>query len=148
MGGWVETNRGGVHPWEIDSFGHMTIRFYMIAFSDAAWHLANAMAMSPSYMRAENRGIATVRTDIRYVRELREGDLWHIRSGFTHIGNSSFRFLQEMYNSEADELAATYEAAAIHFDLTARKGVRIPDALRCGAEAHMVEPLSVPAEGS
>jgi len=139
MGSWVDTNRGAVHPWETDSFGHMNIRFYMIAYADAAWHLAHAMGLSPSYMRAEGRGIATVRTDIHYQRELRESDIWHIRSGFTHIGNSSFRFMQEMYNSETGLLASTYDAAAIHLDLEARKGVRIPDSLRQAAQAHMVK---------
>ena len=139
MSSWLETNRGTVHPWETDSFGHMNIRFYMAAFADAAWHLAHAMGMSPSYMRAEGRGIATVRTDLRYKRELLEGDIWHIRSGFTRVGNSSFHFIQEMYNSETVLLASTYNGIAVHLDLDIRKGVPIPKELREAAHGYMVE---------
>lgn len=139
MGGWLETNRGTVHPWETDSFGHMNIRFYMGAFADAAWHLAHVMGMSPSYMRTKSRGIATVRTDLTYKRELLEGDIWHVRSGFTHVGNSSFRFVQEMYNSETGLLASTYNGIAVHLDLDVRKGTRIPNELREAARGYTVE---------
>ncbi|MBM3519055.1 MAG: thioesterase [Alphaproteobacteria bacterium] len=135
MGQWLETNRGAVHPWEVDIFGHMNIRFYISAFSDGAWHVVNAMGMSPSYMREKRHGVATVETNLKYLRELRAGDIWHIRGGLLHLGNSSFRLVQRMYNSETGLLSATYHAIAIHFDLERRKGSPLPAEFRARAAA-------------
>jgi len=72
--GWVETYRGTVFRWEVDSNDHLTVAYYFSRFADAGLGVLEAIGLGPSYMRSERRACVTVDCYVRYHQELRAGD--------------------------------------------------------------------------
>ena len=62
---WLETYRGTVFRWEVDSNDHLTVAYYLARFDDAAATALHALGLEPA-----------VTTDcfIHYSHELRVGD--------------------------------------------------------------------------
>jgi len=69
---WIETYRGTVFRWEVDSNDHLTVAYYLSRFGDAASTVLHALGLDPA---------PTVDCYIHYSRELRVGDLMHVTSG-------------------------------------------------------------------
>ena len=69
---WIETYRGTVFRWEVDSNDHLTVAYYLSRFGDAAITVLHALGLGPA---------PTVECYIHYSRELRVGDLMHVTSG-------------------------------------------------------------------
>ena len=77
---WVDTYRGTVFPWETDIVEHLTVAYYFERFADATLSLLDGLGLGADYMRAERRGCVTVDCYVRYMHELRVGDILHISS--------------------------------------------------------------------
>jgi acyl-CoA thioester hydrolase len=85
MKGLLTTYKGMVYPWHCDHMGHMNVMWYVGKFDEATWHLFSAVGLAASFLRENRRGMAAVRQDIAYKRELRAGDAIAIRSGVLEI---------------------------------------------------------------
>lgn len=120
------TYRGVVYPWQCDHVGHMNVMWYVGKFDEATWQLFAMFGLTPSFLRERNRGMAAVRQDITYKRELRAGDVVSIRSGVLEIREKVVRFFHEMYNDEKGEIAATAEITGVHLDTVLRKSCPLP----------------------
>ena len=77
MGHFVETVRGAIPPWECDVVEHFTVAYYFDKLDMATAALLEQIGISPL-----DRQSPRVKTcDVRYLKELRAGDLYRIESG-------------------------------------------------------------------
>ena len=94
------TYKGCVYPWQCDQVGHMNIMWYVGKFDEANWNHMARVGLTPSYLRAEERGMAAVQQNITYKRELLAGEIVEIRSRFVEVHDKALRFVHEMRNAE------------------------------------------------
>ena len=120
------TYRGTVYPWQCDHVGHMNVMWYVGKFDEATWQFFHALGLSPSYLRAAQRGMAAVDQHIQYKRELKAGDVVTIRSKILEIEGKKIRFRHEMTNGDTGEVAAVTTLLGVHMDTHARKACPFP----------------------
>jgi acyl-CoA thioester hydrolase len=73
---WTETYRGTVAPWECDVTEHFTIACYLDRVDQAATSIAETLGIADSLRTG---GFAR-RFNLRFARELRAGDSFHVES--------------------------------------------------------------------
>ena len=136
--GWVETYRGTVFRWEVDSNDHLTVAYYFSRFADAGLGVLEAIGLGPSYMRRERRACVTVDCYVRYHRELRAGDIMHATSGVIEAPADGLLMGHKLFNSETGALCTTVEQRVVHVELDGRTPVALDEAARHAAEARRV----------
>jgi acyl-CoA thioesterase FadM len=97
---WIETYRGTVFRWEVDSNDHLTVAYYLTRFGDAAVKVLHTLGVGPA-----------VTTDcfIHYSRELRVGDLMHIDSGVIAVEPEGLVLGHTLLESTEGALCTTVE---------------------------------------
>jgi acyl-CoA thioester hydrolase len=120
------TYRGVVYPWQCDHMGHLNVMWYVGKFDEATWQYFALLGLSPSFLREQKRGMAAVRQEITYRRELLPGDVVAVRSGVLEIKEKAIRFFHEMLNEETGEVSAISEMTAVHLDTVLRKSCPFP----------------------
>ena len=73
---WIETFRGTVAPWECDLTEHFTVAYYLDRIDQAAASIAEILEVGDTLRTG---GFAR-RLSLRFTRELRAGDSFHIES--------------------------------------------------------------------
>lgn len=73
---WTETYRGTVAPWECDVTEHFTVACYFDRIDQAAASIAETLGAADGL---RSGGFAR-RFDLRFTRELRAGDSFHVES--------------------------------------------------------------------
>jgi acyl-CoA thioester hydrolase len=120
------THRGVVYPWQCDHMGHLNVMNYVGKFDEATWQMFAAIGLGPAQLRQQGRGIAAVRQEIAYRRELLPGDLLSIRTAILEMRPLRIRFYHEMLNDERSEVAAATVITGLLIDTTTRKPVAFP----------------------
>jgi acyl-CoA thioester hydrolase len=105
----------------------MNVMWYVGKFDEATWHLFSVIGLTPSSLRENGRGMAAIRQDIAYKRELRAGDVIAIRSGVLEIREKVIRFFHEMVNEATGDVAAVTVLTGVHMDTGIRKSCPLPD---------------------
>jgi acyl-CoA thioester hydrolase len=126
----VITARGVVYPWQCDHMGHMNVMWYTGKFDEATWQLMAQIGLTPTYLRANKRGLAAVEQQTAYKRELFAGDLIVIRSRILEMREKVIRFHHEMLNGETGEVAATTTLTGVHLNSEGRKSCPFPAEIR------------------
>jgi acyl-CoA thioesterase FadM len=134
---WVDTYRGTVFPWEADIVEHLTVAYYFERFADATLALLDGLGLGADYMQAERRGCVTEDCYVRYMHELRVGDILHIESGVIGVDETGLRLGHRVVNSATGVLCATMEQRTVHVALGARTEAPLPDRQRRSAEARL-----------
>src|SRR5262245_58522854 len=135
---WVDTYRGTVFPWETDIVEHLTVAYYFERFADATLNLLDELGLGADYMRAEGRGCVTVDCYVRYMQELRVGDILHISSAVIGVEDPELRLGHRVLNSDTGILCATMEQRTVHVNLKGRDRAPLPACQRAAAEARRV----------
>jgi acyl-CoA thioester hydrolase len=143
QGRWHETYRGVVFPWMCDHFGHMNVRWYSHHFDDAGFHLWSMAGVNQSAMRERDTHPVVAQTTIKYIRELKAGDLILVRSGFTKVGGKSVVHIAKMYNADTNVYSAWEETVEVFFDPVARKAAPMPEDIRRRLVEQIVDPESL-----
>lgn len=138
--GMIEAYRGVVYPRHLDHMDHMNVQYYVEKFDEGVWHVFAAIGLTPTYMREQNRGMAAVEMNIRYLAELHAGDLIAVRAGIVKVGEKSLHVIQQMRNAETGAVAAEWRAVAVHLDREARRGIPFPPEVAARARAMIVVP--------
>ena len=99
---WLETVRGTVHRWQIDTTDHFTVAFYFERLGDAAFGLLDALGLAPA-------ALATADVYVRYQRELRVGDIFHIDSGVIDLGDDTLLVGHKIFDTGDGALTTTVE---------------------------------------
>ena len=131
---WVDTYRGTVFPWETDIVEHLTVAYYFERFADATLGLLDGLGLGVDYMQAEGRGCVTVDCYVRYMHELRVGDILHISSAVIGIDEHGLRLAHRVFNSDTGVLSATMEQRTRHVELGSRAPAALPAPQRRAAE--------------
>jgi len=126
MSSALETYRGVVYPWQLDHIGHMNVQFYTARFDEATWHFFASIGITPTYLKANGRGMAAVDQHTQYLRELHAGALIRITSELLEMKPKTVRFKHRMYDAETGEEVAVTELVGAHIDSEARRAVPFP----------------------
>jgi acyl-CoA thioesterase FadM len=97
---WIETYRGTVYRWEVDSNDHLTVAYYLQRFGDAILPVLHALGLPPA---------PTTECFIRYSRELRVGDLLHVESAVIAVEADTLVLGHKLIDSGEGELCTTVE---------------------------------------
>jgi acyl-CoA thioester hydrolase len=94
---------------------------------------------------ARPSGIGGAAVEYRYVFHAwpQRADIIEVRSGLIGLGNKTLHMAHFLFNVENGACFAAAEAVAVWFDLTARKAVAMPDALRTLVEARVMPDLQL-----
>ena len=138
MGEWLTTYRGTVFPWEVDTVGHFTVAYYFDRLADATLAALDALRLGPAYMASAGCGCITVDCHVRYLHELRAGDVLHIESAVVNVGPTGVTLGHKLFDSDTGVLCATFEQETVHRALGGREAVPLPDAERRTAQARRV----------
>jgi acyl-CoA thioesterase FadM len=125
--------RDAVRPTEVDACGRLRLSAAVHRFTAANGHALAGIGMTPRYMREASRGFSTFEFQLGFEGGVREGDPLSVRSGLTHVGNSSIRILHVMTNERSGERVAALEQSGVHLDLDARRPAPLPPELRAQA---------------
>jgi acyl-CoA thioesterase FadM len=117
---WIETYRGTVYRWEVDSVDHFTVAYYFARFEDATMGLLEAIGLGREALAGAGRGSAVVECRVRYLKELRVGDILHIRSGVIEADEAGLRLGHEVFNSGDGALCTTVEQRAVLVEVGGR----------------------------
>jgi len=98
---WLETYRGTVYRWEVDNVDHFTVAFYFERFEDATATLLGALGVPDGAEVTECR--------VRYIKELRVGDILHIRSGVLGVEGEELVLAHEVLESASETICTTVE---------------------------------------
>ncbi len=134
--------RGVVFPWMCDHIGHMNVRWYSHHFDDAGFHLWSMAGLSQREMRDRGVQVVVAQTNIKFIRELRAGDLLLIKAGITRVGQKSIVHIAKMYNADTRVLCAVEETVEVFFDPEARKSAPMPEDFRARLLGTIVDPES------
>ena len=135
----IITYRGVVYPWHCDHIGHMNVMWYIGKFDEATWHFLAEVGITPTYMREEKRGMAAVRQEIKYKRELHAGDIVTVRSGLLEVTGKAMRFFHEMRNDETGEVAAAVISTGVHINSETRTACPLPPEIKARGEKMIVQ---------
>lgn len=124
----VETFRGVAYPWLCDSMGHMNTQHYCALFDGATFHYL-ALMDGPRHLKESQRGWVDAKQTIEYRREILAGDLLVISTAMTRVGRSSLGFRHELVDLEDGALRAISEHVVVHFDLSKRASLKLPEAM-------------------
>jgi len=107
MGSYLETLRSGVPAWEVDTVEHFTVAYYFERFSRAAMR----MLIEAGYTPEDTRLPTTQNCFVRYQKELRAGDQFHIDSGVISVDEAAGTWIlgHRVFNSETGDLCTTME---------------------------------------
>ncbi|HEU5320695.1 MAG TPA: thioesterase family protein [Methylomirabilota bacterium] len=132
--GWLETHRGTVSRWEVDHVDHFTVAYYVERFEHAARALLDALGLGPR----DGRACVTVDGYVRYLRELRAGDVLHVVSGVLGVDEAAVRLGHKLLSSERDAVCATFEQRVRRVALDTGAPVGLDAAQRRAAAARQV----------
>jgi acyl-CoA thioesterase FadM len=118
---WLETYRGTVYRWEVDQVDHFTVAFYFARFEDATHAVLRALGLDPVAGAAAHQACVTTDGYVRYRRELRVGDVLHIRSGVLEVDEHGLRLAHEVVDSADGTVCTTFEHGIALIDRTTRE---------------------------
>jgi acyl-CoA thioesterase FadM len=127
-----------VFAWEGDLVEHLTVAYYFERFAGATLNLLDGLGLGADYMGVERRGCVTVDCYVRYVHELRVGDILHISSAVIGVEEAGLRLGHRVFNSETGVLCATVEQRTVHVGLVGRTPEPLSARQRRAAEAGQV----------
>jgi acyl-CoA thioester hydrolase len=135
----IETYRGSIYPWQCDQMGHMNVMWYVGKFDEATWNLFAMLGLTRQFMKKNDKGMAALRQEIDYKKELLAGDIISIRTGILEVKQKTLRFLHEMKNDVTGDIASTSILTGCHIDTCLRKSCVFPEEIREKAESHVMK---------
>jgi acyl-CoA thioester hydrolase len=102
---WLETYRGVVYRWEVDHNDHLTVAYYFARLGDATLALLDALALAPE---GNGRVWLTADCQVRYVRELRVGDIMHVTSAPIALERDGLVAGHQLVNTGSGEVVTTF----------------------------------------
>jgi len=120
LSGLSPSARGRVQPRDLDEFGRLGLEGFVHRFTDSSVQTGAAIGLTADYIKTGRRGFSTFELRLRIVDQLVLGSSFVNRTGITHLGNSSLRFLHVMSDGEGREVARLGQFG-VTLDLDARR---------------------------
>jgi acyl-CoA thioester hydrolase len=135
----IETYRGTVYRWEVDNVDHFTVAYYFERFEDATLALLHAIGLHPRSLAETGRLCVTLDCHVRYLRELRMGDILHIRSGVIEVGTDRLLLGHRIFDSGDGVLCTSAAQRVALIDASNRAPIPLANSSRDSAESLRVE---------
>jgi len=116
-----------VHPDWLDYNNHMTEGYYGYLFGYASDAFIDYARLDAAYRARTNCTIYTVETHICFLRELTVGTPLHFTTQLLGYDAKRLHVFHQMYNSQEDYLAATFESMMLHVNQEVGRVVPFPD---------------------
>ena len=137
---WLETYRGTVYRWEVDNVDHFTVAYYFARFEDATLGLLHALGLDTADSLADTRrSCVTIDCHVRYLREFRVGDIFHVQSGVIRLEEGGLLLGHQLVDSEDGALCTTVAQRVALVEVGARAPFPLTDRQREAAASHRVE---------
>ena len=127
---WFEMYRTIVMPAHCDHYGHMNVRHYAAFFDDAGWQMLTQAGVSLSDLRARGLGTVVGTLTIKFLHEIKVGQLVLIKGAFTRVGQKSFTYELRLYEVDSMTHCATQETVEVCFDTAKRASAPFPPDVR------------------
>ena len=128
---------GGVsHPWHIDQFGHMNVRWYAHFFDDSSFHFFSKIGLDQTTL-TETMGVHTVtaQSTTKFRSEVLAGTCFQILARITRIGGKSLTLEYQMTDTSGETVYAICETVEVFVDAKTHKSTTIPETLRAKLES-------------
>lgn len=136
--GMFSVYKGVAQPWECDSLGHLTTRFYTAMFDDASYHfLFELFGWTGASDDAGERAFVDVRHELDFRDEIHAGELLEIRARLVRVGTKSLVARYDMRKRSSGAVAASLEATYVLFDLQQRAALPLDEKLRDQAKRNL-----------
>lgn len=135
------TYQGTCYPEDCDHMGHMNVAAYVKKFDHGTWMLWATVGFTRDVMDREDRGLAAMKSELSYLREVHPGDAIRVYSHFVTRSNRSAVFQHDMMLLAADGVetpAATCRYRVACLDRTARKAAPFPEDVAARVDAALV----------
>jgi acyl-CoA thioesterase FadM len=142
---WIDTYRGTVHRWEVDNVDHFTVAYYFERFEDATASLLHALGLDAGALAGTGRACVTLACHVRYLRELRMGDILHIQSGVVAVDDDGFLLGHQVLDSGDGALCTTVAQRVAVVQIGSRVPLLLTEPQRKAAAPLMVEWTATPA---
>ena len=120
-----QLDQSPVGPEEIDSLGHLNVRFYLARVDRANRVLLDALGLGPSVLEARGAALRRVDTYCKFRREQFEGAVLSVHGGVLNATGSQVRGYFEIRNAARDEIAATFVTGTVMADRTSRQPLEL-----------------------
>jgi len=136
---WIDSCRGSVPAWEVDHVGHFTVAYYHQRIEDAGLVVLETLGLGPRSSLQEGRGCATTDCHVRYLHELRGGDIYHVQSGVLAVEDDALVLAHRLFDSASGALCTTVRQRVAHLELATDKAIPLGGAPRSAALVHQVQ---------
>jgi acyl-CoA thioester hydrolase len=119
-----------VGPEEIDSLGHLNVRFYLARIDRASRRLLDALGLSEAELDRRQAVLRRVDTYSRFRREQFEGAELTVHGGTIGCVGDQVRCYFEIRNPARDELAANFVTGTVLGDRVSRRSLELPASVR------------------
>jgi acyl-CoA thioester hydrolase len=130
---WEETYRGTVYRWEVDHNDHLTVAYYFSRLGDATVAMLEGLGLGRAYAERTGRACVTADCYVRYVRELRAGDLMHVSTAVIGVEDDALRLGHRLVDSATGDVCTTFEQRVAHVGPGRAAAPLDPDARRAAA---------------
>jgi acyl-CoA thioester hydrolase len=120
-----------VHPWHVDQFGHMNVRWYAHCFDDASFLFWERLNLGQNAMRSQFHAhtvTASAKTD--FASELLAGDCIRVYGLVEKIGTKSVTLNFELRSFRTTDVHARYQTVEVFVDADSHESMPMPPAVR------------------
>lgn len=127
----IEVLSGVVHPWHVDSLGHMNSRWYAHLLDDASFQFWARQGLGHKHL-VETFGVVTVTASskIDYLRELLAGDCYIVSGGAVKIGTKSVTLEFSVIGMATGVVHARFTTVEVFVGSQTHQSVPIPETIR------------------
>ncbi|MFU8815655.1 MAG: acyl-CoA thioesterase [Pseudomonadales bacterium] len=119
-----------VGPDEIDSLGHLNVRFYLARVDRASRKLLAALGLTEAELDERHASLRRIDTYSRFRREQFEGAELTVHGGVLGCVGEQLRCYFEIRNPAKDELAAHFVTGTVLGDRASRRPLELPPSVR------------------
>jgi acyl-CoA thioester hydrolase len=130
----------------VDHVGHFTVAYYHQRIEDAGFAVLEALGLGPTYVGSAGRGCITTDCHVRYLHELRGGDIYHVQSGVVGVEEAALVFGHKLFDSASGVLCTTVTQRVDHLDMATGAPIALASASRRAAEAQRIDWQEPPPE--
>jgi len=145
MSEMIDVARSSVQTWQADQMGHMNVQFYVEHAAQGLAALAVRLGLGPRFIDAERLRLIARDHHIRFLREQRPGAPFTVRAGVLDVRDYGLRVYLEMYNTQSNEIAATFVSNVELLDEDTRETKPLPAKAKTAAKSMLIE---MPAHGA
>lgn len=120
-----------VRSTELDAYGHVNNAKYLeyLEWGRFEWFRANELSLE---LFGPGLGAVVANVNINYRREARLEERLRIDTRLVHLGDSSFRFAQEIIGDDDGVLRSDATVTGVAYDVKHRRAATIPAEVREG----------------